>query len=158
MTYELNDESDPQMPQGLTDALGDLYDAKLVVPDEVNQRIMTAAREHLDELPGAHSIPIMRYMRWGLATAASVGLVSGLLWLQMNDQPDPVGPVAIEDIDASGGVDILDAFVVARHVRDGLPFSKSMDVNGDGTIDKQDIRQIAMRAVTLNGVTSGGAS
>jgi hypothetical protein len=58
------------------------------------------------------------------------------------------GASVVEDVDYSGRVDILDAFVVAKLVelQDHLD-NPAYDVNGDGAVDRSDVDRIAMAAV-----------
>ena len=63
--------------------------------------------------------------------------------------PAPAAAVArVEDVDRSGRVDILDAFVVARLVdlQDQLD-QPTYDVNRDGKVDLSDVDRIATAAV-----------
>ncbi len=61
------------------------------------------------------------------------------------------------DIDGSGGVDMVDAFVLARAIADeearggGSGVSGLWDVTGDGVVDGGDVDAVAMRAVRLDG-------
>jgi len=54
------------------------------------------------------------------------------------------------DIDLNGKVDILDAFVVARCIKQQQTRS-AWDVTGDGAVDGQDVDQIAAAAVAVKG-------
>ncbi len=59
----------------------------------------------------------------------------------------PPAPPPIGDVDHSGKVDILDAFVVARLIETRGAIDRAYDVNGDGRIDGADVDRIAMAAV-----------
>lgn len=63
-----------------------------------------------------------------------------------------------EDVDHSGRVDILDAFVVARLLEvQGRLDEQAHDVNGDGKVDQSDVDRIAMVAVdTTSGKHADG--
>jgi hypothetical protein len=56
---------------------------------------------------------------------------------------------AAEDVDHSGTVDILDAFVVAKLVETGKQVDETYDVNGDGKVDQSDVDRIAHAAVAV---------
>jgi hypothetical protein len=56
---------------------------------------------------------------------------------------------ATEDVDHSGKVDILDAFVVAKLVDTGKQVDETYDVNGDGKVDQSDVDRIAHAAVAV---------
>jgi hypothetical protein len=60
-----------------------------------------------------------------------------------------VMPGASEDVDHSGKVDILDAFVVAKLVDAGKQIDVAYDVNGDGKVDQSDVDRIAQTAVAV---------
>ena len=51
------------------------------------------------------------------------------------------------DVDLNGRVDILDAFAMARQLRDGR--GEARDFNHDGRFDKFDIDVVALEAVKL---------
>lgn len=76
---------------------------------------------------------------------------------------DSAGERIRGDVDGSGGVDIVDAFVLARAVAEvegerGL--GPLWDVTGDGVVDEGDVDAVAMRAVRLEGAdreVAGGA-
>ncbi len=54
------------------------------------------------------------------------------------------------DLDASGRVDILDAYRLAKAIQSGDMPSRG-DVNSDGAIDSADVEALAMLAVRLEG-------
>jgi hypothetical protein len=56
---------------------------------------------------------------------------------------------AAEDVDHSGKVDILDAFVVAKLVETGKQVDAAYDLNGDGKVDRSDVDRIANAAVAV---------
>ena len=55
------------------------------------------------------------------------------------------------DLDGNGRVNILDAFVLARHVESAAVPRGQWDLNGDGLVDRNDVDLVAMAAVALNG-------
>ena len=59
---------------------------------------------------------------------------------------------ANEDVDGSGKVDILDAFVVAKLIETRKEIDESYDVNGDGKVDQSDVNRIALVAVDASNV------
>jgi hypothetical protein len=54
-----------------------------------------------------------------------------------------------ENINITGQVTILDAFELARNIREGKKIDKSWDKNDDGVIDKKDVDVLAFAAVHL---------
>ena len=52
------------------------------------------------------------------------------------------------DVDGSGEVDIVDAYLLAVRVREGRGEPR-FDVSGDGKVDDEDVDRIARRSVSL---------
>lgn len=63
---------------------------------------------------------------------------------------------ANEDVDGSGKVDILDAFVVAKLIETKNQIDETYDVNHDGKVDQADVDRIAVAAVNTSDVDAGG--
>ena len=59
------------------------------------------------------------------------------------------GSVLREDLTGDGKVDVLDAFFLARQIKNGGPLDLKWDVNGDGVVDQRDVDWIASKAVSL---------
>jgi hypothetical protein len=59
------------------------------------------------------------------------------------------------DLNHDGQVDILDAFALARELRNGARPTPQMDINEDGVVDDGDVTTLAARAVSLG---KGGRS
>ena len=101
--------------------------------------------------------------RVAVGVAAAAAAVAIALPLMHRSEPEGTtassGPVATkmlsvmpaaapaEDVDHSGKVDILDAFVVAKLVETGKQIDAAYDVNGDGKVDQSDVDRIAQSAV-----------
>jgi predicted anti-sigma-YlaC factor YlaD len=77
--------------------------------------------------------------RW-LPVAAAAALLLAL-WLA---PPPPA------DVDASGSIDILDAYTLALRIRDGRT-RPSWDFNRDGRVDLADVDLLAQQSVALGG-------
>jgi hypothetical protein len=60
-----------------------------------------------------------------------------------------------EDVDHSGKVDVLDAFVVAKLIDSRTKLDAAYDVNGDGKVDQADVDRIAMAAVNVSTTPRG---
>ena len=91
-----------------------------------------------------------------IATAAAAILLLGVGLSMFGDDMDSAAdrpPVAVSrlDVDASGAVDIVDAYLVARRLRRGEDAPDRWDVNDDGAVDSGDVRTIARVAVDLYG-------
>ncbi|MCA9063678.1 MAG: hypothetical protein KDA96_11485 [Planctomycetaceae bacterium] len=63
--------------------------------------------------------------------------------LEIADSTNPT------DVDGDGRTDILDAFAIARTIRDDSPYSEQWDVNRDGRVDQSDIDVAVRTAVML---------
>jgi hypothetical protein len=62
---------------------------------------------------------------------------------------------AREDLNQDGRVDILDAFQLARELKNGKTQPATDDFDGDGKVDAMDVEYLAKRAVSLE---KGGRS
>lgn len=78
-----------------------------------------------------------------IASAAAVLLAGAILWSATRATPQP------DDLDRSGRVDILDAYLLARRIQTGGSLDPSWDLNGDGVVDRRDVDEIARRSVAL---------
>ena len=158
------------LPPAIIDALREL-DGQAVLPDEQHDAdVLSGARQHLS---GVAQVERKRrnlrlFFAGGaggaVAAAAMIGLV---VWLgnpfgqsepiaempamAMDEQGDltSVPATLAGDLDASGSVDILDAYAMAKRLEQG-EFLQGDDLNADGRIDQRDIDWIANQAVALN--------
>ena len=153
MDEQRNSPLSPE-PDGLADLARDLArlaDRRIEVPRSVDDAVITAARSALSRRR-RRGHPALTWAAW-TAAAAGLGLA---VWLSGVLTPTPVvqemasAPMtaARGDLDRSGRVDILDAFVLARQLDSGRPPAGG-DFNGDGIIDRADVDAIAMAAVRL---------
>jgi hypothetical protein len=144
--HEQNEADEPRLPARLSEDLKALYAQPRVIPQRVDDAILTLARKHLAGL--ARSRRIVHFPRW-LAAAAAVALAAVLvsLWFSSRRLPE----VAREDINHDGRVDVLDAFALARRLQQGAATESMLDINGDGVVDQRDIDAITTRAVKLDG-------
>lgn len=162
----------PPQPDDLPDALARdlnaLYARDVRVPDAIDASILADARAGFAR---RHRFRLaLRGAVVASAAAAAAALVVLAVRLAAMDPvsgpspvaqhqpspaaPQPTGPAApavagkAEDVDHSGRVDILDAFVVARLIDvQGELDRQAYDVNGDGKVDRADVDRIAMAAV-----------
>jgi hypothetical protein len=81
--------------------------------------------------------------RW---LAAAAALVIGLFLLRPWERPSR--PELRADLDRSGQVDVLDAFLLARELAAGSA-NPRLDVNGDGRVDQRDVETATQLAVRL---------
>jgi hypothetical protein len=152
-----NPQDDPGLPPRLVEDLTELYKPPAGVPREVDDEILFAAKEQLGNT--------RRAWQWGLVgvIAATIALVFGIELIMQPRRPaprtepyvrSPAPAIMCEDIDLSGRVDILDAFLLARRIETGSGTRPEWDVNKDGRINKADVDAVALTAVRLNGGAS----
>jgi len=135
---EHEETEDLQAPAKLAEAFCGLQKERVLVPSQIDQEILSKAREHLR----GSKRPFFSLPRW-VALAASVALVCGLIYL--SETRDKT--FAAEDINRDGVVDILDALALARKIEAGE--KGEMDFNRDGVIDERDAATIAIDVVRL---------
>ena len=137
------------------------------VPPEVEVRIFRSYRGSLGRHSQAPLPALLR--RWslpaaGLAAAAALALSlrlapSPVERLEMPRQPSrvalgpsakgPATPAALEAPSSPAPVDIVDAFRLARALRDGQRVAAGWDADGDGAVDGADVEALARKAVAL---------
>lgn len=138
----------PTAPRRLVEGLRAVHGTRVFVPPALDQAILAQARKHLAAVsPPVEERRILRLPRW-LAAAAVVAAGLGLALLVLRNER-PSLPVAREDIDRNGHVDILDAFALARKLQGGGAADGALDVNGDGVLDQRDVDWIAAQSVKL---------
>ena len=158
-----------QLPEGLTRDLHALYARDVRVPESIDASILHEARAGF-----AKRRRFRLALRGAVLASGAVAAALVVIAFRMGGsdptsapvaqhQPQPSQPTDTtqpalagarpEDVDRSGRVDILDAFVVARLVdlQDHLDDQPAYDVNGDGKVDRADVDRIAMAAVDTTG-------
>jgi len=149
--------SDLDLPTHLIDDIAELYKPPADVPRDIDDEILFAAKEQLGNT--------RRSWHWGLVgvIAATIALVFGIELIMQPRRPvlkstpyvrSQQPAIVREDIDGSGRVDILDAFLLARRIETGAGTQPEWDVNKDGRINKADVDAVALTAVRLNGGAS----
>jgi len=138
-----------KLPENLARDLAHLYDARINVPESVDRAVLAEADRRLAAAPR----PRLRiaWLAGSLATAAAIVLAVMLSFaLLISRGPSHARLAALPgDVDASGRVDILDAFALARHLDQGAALQPGWDLNADGRIDRADVDLIAGQAVSL---------
>ncbi len=90
-----------------------------------------------------------RTVRW-VAWAAAAALAAAVgVWTISGTRRSPAVPPVAEDIDHSGTVDILDAFLMARRLELDAEKPASWDLNRDGRVDGADVDLVAQKAVAV---------
>jgi hypothetical protein len=147
-----NNKARVEAPKGLVDDLAALYGAPVLGPREVDEAIMSMARQRLARRRRPRLV-----LRWAWAGAAAAAAVLLGVWLMRTPERPrrasaPRAQVSTgekEDFDGNGRVDILDAFALARRIESGPKPTDEWDFNGDGMVDREDVNRIAMAAVSL---------
>jgi hypothetical protein len=106
-----------------------LRPATVEVPPEIDRAILAAAAR-----------PRLRARWWVPAAAAAALLVA----LTLRER-------APGDVDGSGRVDILDAYLLALRIEGGAGAGRRFDVHGDGVVDRADVERIARLSVAVEG-------
>ena len=144
-----NDESGPNPGSRLGRALDGLRKTSVFIPAAVDEAVLAKARPRLAKIRTERS----RWQRtqW-LALAACVVIAAVVAQTVLNGHKSK--HFAPEDLNHDRRVDILDAFQLAREIRDGKAPTGD-DFNGDGKVDAADVDLLAKRAVSLE---KGGRS
>ncbi len=151
-----NDSADSAAPPGLIAALNQSQSRRVFVPATVDESVLRAAREHLAPGKPRNPSPVAYWFRWLAFATASLLLCAAGFWLTRPGSPLNRAPAfAREDLNRDGRVDILDAFLLARHLQSGDKPELNLDLNGDGVVDHRDAETIAAEAVKLE---KGGRS
>ncbi len=167
------------MPARLAQDLAALYpiprvpaavDAKVLALTESSSAPLAARRSH------AQRRQTSRLLRWVGAGAAAAAVAAAVLVAIKVPFRQPAGPgpgvqaqsreavsppTAVADarpgdVNRSGTVDILDAFVLAKKIESAQNRGPAWeDVNGDGVLDKSDVDRIAHMAVRVAGDGGG---
>lgn len=133
-------------------ALAELDGPGPAVPPGLDQQILADARRGF----------VARRRRWfmiqrigaGLAAAAVLVIAVRLFGPESHRATEPAPrPLLAQaaDINHDGRVDILDAYIVARHIARHEPLDPAWDINGDGVVDQRDVDLIAQIAVQTDG-------
>jgi len=92
-----------------------------------------------------------RFLPWAVAGAAVVVVLIEIP--QFFNQPASSqardASFVRGDLNHDRHVDILDAFALARQLKQGGPGNLPLDVNGDGVVDERDVEALVVRAVKL---------
>ena len=144
-----NDESGPKPGSRLARALSGTRKTSVFIPAAVDEAVLAKARPRLAKIRMERS----RWQRtqW-LALAACVVIAAVVAQTVLNGHKSK--HFAREDLNHDKRVDILDAFQLARELRDGKA-QIGDDFNGDGKVDAADVDLLAKRAVSLE---KGGRS
>ncbi|MCP4506262.1 MAG: hypothetical protein GY826_07680 [Fuerstiella sp.] len=167
-----------QLPQEVVAEFHKQSAVPISVPDTLDEAILRDARSVLLNAATMRQVqPVRR--KWSVGLLSVGSLAAALLiamssqWNARELRPQPARSVTEyeasddqsesgrstsrsvatafqkEDFDQNGSVDILDAFALARQVRQSDADLATGDQNGDGVVNDVDIELIAMNAVML---------
>jgi hypothetical protein len=147
-----HDEDDAlQAPPRLVNALQELNSERIFVPPAVDEAVLKKARPQLRRLRSKSRSRWRTATPW-VALAASVVFVAFILQNLVHRNSAPfVRPAAYArgDLNHDQTVNILDAFELARAIKQGKAVPAGADMNGDGRVDAADVEIIARRSVSL---------
>lgn len=150
-----NEPAGSMVPPRLIVAIRQSQSRRVFVPPTVDEAVLRAAKQRLAPVRRRSPALFARWFRW-LAFATACVLLSAGYWLTRPGSLLNRAPVfAREDLNRDGRVDILDAFLLARHLQSGDKPELNLDLNGDGVVDHRDAETIAAQAVKLE---KGGRS
>ncbi len=117
------------------------------VPPEIDRAIMTLARKELVKgtRRGLFHLPV-----WVRAAAAILVVAALGIWITTWDGIPLLTRWDPRDVDRSGSVDIVDAYVLALRINGGDPLKYSWDMNQDGAVDRRDVDEIAKECVSIS--------
>jgi hypothetical protein len=137
----IEDEPGDAAPRRLVSDLQALFPSP-IVPAGVDEAILARARRAL-----AARRKRLFLLRALPAAAAAVLVV---LWLALGRRTRDGEALASEDVDGSGRVDIVDAYMLALRIEDGRgDTSGRWDLNGDGALARLDVDLVASAAVRI---------
>ena len=143
---------EPVFPDRLARDLRRLAKVEMIVPNQIERDLLARAQRHLAP---RNRLRIHLRRAAPLAAAAGLALTVGVaLWATSGRRSSPVPPIdratpIAMDIDGSGRVDILDAFVIARAIESGISLKSTWDVTADGVVDLRDADAVAAAAVSI---------
>jgi hypothetical protein len=163
------DHSD-DLPPALARDFRSLHARDVRVPESIDAAILADARTGF-----ARRRRFRLALRGALVASGAAAAALVVLAIRLSSDPSPASTgvarnqpelspaqpsqavAQAEDVDRSGRVDILDAFVVARliDVQGHLDDAPAYDVNGDGAVDRADVDRIAMAAVDTSAPRAG---
>jgi len=129
-----------------------LYRSPGPVPEAVDRAVLAEFKLRMGPRP------YRRVLHRTVAAVAAIVLLCAVLSVLMRvrqpalDQPVVTDMYTVSmDLDHNGQVNVLDAFMLARDLKDRLEINAQWDVNNDGAVDQADVDYIAQAAVRIGG-------
>ena len=131
---------DLEVPDRLQGDLRAVFGRRVAIPDSIGTTLLHAAARRRR--------PIL--LRPVTLAAAAALLIAALL-LQLQQRTSSPVPLAREDFDGNGRVDVLDAYRLALALERHDRIAPQFDLDGNGLVDRRDADRIAARAVSIKG-------
>jgi len=120
----------------------------VTVPKNVDAAVQTVIDERTREI--RERIAWVTLVRSVFRSPAKLTLLAGIVvlsaWLLIKA---PASPRLAEDIDRSGTVDIVDAYLMSRRLGMNEAPPRKWDFNRDGRVDERDVDLVARKAVAI---------
>jgi predicted nucleic acid-binding protein len=130
------------LPEALQRDLRTAFGTQVRIPAALDEALYAAARRRQLRPVWRRALPI--------AAAAALLLALPLLLRGPGTLHEPA-PVAREDFDGNGRVDVRDAFRLQLALQRGDAVPATFDLDGDGRVDRADVDRIAAAAVRVHG-------
>jgi hypothetical protein len=139
MSAHDNEQHDipPKLKAELLRTFGETFEVPHTIDDAIRNRALA-------RLVGRRRRTLI--IRWASAAAAAA-IVLVTIKLALPPASPPVLVASVNDLNADGSVNVLDALILATKLETNQP---AIDANGDGHVDRSDVDAIAMIAVRLN--------
>ena len=128
---------DLEVPDRLQGDLRAVFGGRVPIPDSIGATLRRAASRR--RRPN-----VVR-----LVTLAAAAMLLAAFLLQQNITSSM--PLAREDFDGNGRVDVLDAYRLALALERHERIAPQFDLDDDGRVDRRDADRIAARAVSIKG-------
>ncbi len=133
-----------QLESRLGDELrGELRSLEVEAPADADSAARAVVRNRAAEIRRAAFRSRRYWPAWAAAAALLLGLGS---WLALSSTRRPLRG----DVDGSGRVDIVDAYLLARRLETQGELEKHWDLTGDGRVNVSDVTAVAERSVSLS--------
>jgi len=145
-----DEDFEPRVSKKLSADLKAIFEPDISVPPEVDRAIMDRAYQQLIRRQKKR-----RIFRWS-ACAAVAAVVIFVFTLDITRELAPTAfrsgiiTAAKTDIDQNGSVNVLDAFQLARYIESTDRPNMKWDINGDGSVNRDDVDSVAFAVVRLD--------